>query len=251
MGSPPLFLLDDVPLVDVILLAGDEGRHAAQAMRLRAGERVLVSDGRGALLSCTVRESRPDGLVLRVDERQTVPPPHPALWVVQALPKGERGELAVELMTELGVDEIVPWQAGRSVAQWRGPRAERSVQKWQRTAREAAKQSRRAHLPVITGLASTAEVCELLAERLGLVLHDAASERLASCPLPDADDVLVIVGPEGGIAEDELAAFRAAGAVPVRLGDPVLRTSTAGAAALAVLSVRLGRWAAPNRPAAS
>jgi 16S rRNA (uracil1498-N3)-methyltransferase len=220
VASPPLFLLDDVPLVDVILLAGDEGRHAAQAMRLRAGERVLVSDGQGALLSCTVREPRPDGLVLRVDERRTVPPPHPALWVVQALPKGERGELAVELMTELGVDRIVPWQAARSVAQWRGPRAERSVQKWRRTAREAAKQSRRAYLPTITALASTAEVCELL----------------------DADELVLVVGPEGGIAEDELAAFQAAGALPVRLGDPVLRTSTAGAAALTVLSVRLGRW---------
>jgi 16S rRNA (uracil1498-N3)-methyltransferase len=242
VGRPPLFLLDDLPLDDVVLLGGEEGRHAAQAMRLRTGEPVLLSDGRGTLVSCTVHQPQRDGLLLRVDDRRTVPRPRPAFGVVQALPKGDRGELAVELMTELGVDEIVPWQAGRSVAQWRGPRAERSVQKWQRTAREAAKQSRRAHLPVITGLADTTDVCELLAGRLGLVLHEAASEPLASCPLPDADDVLVIVGPEGGIAEDELAAFQAAGAVPVRLGDPVLRTSTAGAAALAVLSVRLGRW---------
>jgi 16S rRNA (uracil1498-N3)-methyltransferase len=237
-----LFLLADLPVDDVVLLGGEEGRHAAQVMRLRAGEAVLLSDGAGRLLSCTVHEPRRDGLLLRVDQRHTLPRPRPALGVVQGLPKGERGELAVELMTELGVDEIVPWQAGRSVAQWHGPRAERSVQKWQRTARAAAKQSRRAFLPVITGLADTADVCELLAGRVGLVLHDAASEPLATCALPDADDLLLVVGPEGGITEDELARFRAAGAVPVRLGDPVLRTSTAGAAALAVLSVRLGRW---------
>lgn len=242
MGRPPLFLLDDVPLDDVVLLGGDEGRHAAQVMRLRAGERVLLSDGQGALVSCTVREPRPDGLLLRVDERRTVPPPHPAFCVVQALPKGERGELAVELMTELGVDRIVPWQAAHSIAQWRGPRAERSLQKWRRTAREATKQSRRAYLPMITALANTAEVCELLAGRVGLVLHEAANEPLASCRLADGAELVLVIGPEGGIAEDELAAFQVAGVLPVRLGDPVLRTSTAGAAALAVLSVRLGRW---------
>lgn len=242
MGSPPLFLLDDVPLDDVVLLDGEEGRHAAQAMRLRHGEPVLVSDGRGTLLSCTVREPCPDGLLLRVEQRRTVPRPRPALSVVQAVPKGERGERAVELMTELGVDDIVPWQAGRSVAQWRGPRAERSVQKWRRTAREAAKQSRRAYVPAIAPLAGTGEICELLARRPGLVLHEGASAPLAACELPDADQLVLVVGPEGGIAEDELAAFREAGALPVRLGDPVLRTSTAGAAALAVLSVRLGRW---------
>jgi 16S rRNA (uracil1498-N3)-methyltransferase len=234
VGRPPLFLVDDVPLDDVVLLTGEEGRHAARAMRLGADEPVLLSDGHGTLLSCTVREPLPDGLLLRVHTRRTVPRPRPALSVVQ--------ELAVELMTELGVDEIVPWQAGRSVAQWRGPRAERSVHKWRRAAREAAKQSRRSYVPVIAPLADTAEVCELLAERAALVLHDGAGESLASCRLPDADDLVLVVGPEGGIAEDELAAFGVAGARPVRLGESVLRTSTAGAAALAVLSVRLGRW---------
>jgi 16S rRNA (uracil1498-N3)-methyltransferase len=164
------------------------------------------------------------------------------LVVVQALPKGERAEAAVEMMTELGVDEIVPWAAARSVVHWEGARGERAREKWQRTAREAAKQSRRAWIPLVAPLASTAEVAQRLGSATAIVLHEAAAEGLGAVRLPERGDVLVVVGPEGGVAEPELAAFDAAGAVAARLGEPVLRSSTAGAAALAALSVRLGRW---------
>ena len=183
-----------------------------------------------------------DGLRLRVLSRRAVPPAEPRLVVVQALPKGERAELAVELLTELGADEIVPWAAARSIAQWHGPRGEKALAKWRRTAAEAAKQSRRPGCRRSRALASTADVAARLAAGRGLVLHEDAAEPLASAALPDSGDVVVVVGPEGGITDDELAAFTAAGARPVRLGDPVLRTSTAGAAALAALSLRLGRW---------
>ena len=158
MSTPPLFFLDYVPLVDVVLLTGDEGRHAGQVLRVRPGEGLNLSDGRGALLGCVVREVRSDGVVLRVEFRTTVPVPRPRLTVVQALPKGERGELAVATMTELGVDAIVPWQASRCVTQWVGARAAKSLDKWRRTAREAAKQSRRPHVPKLAPLMSTAEV---------------------------------------------------------------------------------------------
>ena len=242
MSTPPLFFLDYVPLVDVVLLTGDEGRHAGQVLRVRPGEGLNLSDGRGALLGCVVREVRSDGVVLRVESRTTVPVPRPRLTVVQALPKGERGELAVATMTELGVDAIVPWQASRWVTQWVGARAAKSLDKWRRTAREAAKQSRRPHVPKLAPLMSTAEVTALLAETSALVLHESADEPLATCALPDVDEFVLVVGPEGGIAEDELAAFASVGARTVRLGSPVLRTSTAGVAALAALSVRLGRW---------
>jgi len=243
VSTPPLFLVDELPSGDVLSLTGDEGRHAARVKRLSVGEPVLVSDGRGSLVECTVAAIRSDGLSLAVTARRSVPLPQPKIVVVQALPKGDRAELAVELLTELGADEIVPWAASRSIVQWLGPRGDRALEKWRRTAREATKQSRRACLPEVSPMASTAEVAARLAGATALVLHEGATTALASVELPDDREVVVVVGPEGGIAPDELDDFTAVGALPVRLGEPVLRTSTAGAAALAVLSARLGRWA--------
>ena len=240
--TPALFLVDDLPDGDVVELGGDEGRHAARVKRLAVGEAVLVSDGRGTVLECAVSAVHDRGLVLAVSARRRVPQPRPRVVVVQALPKGERAELAVEVLTELGVDEIVPWAASRSIVQWLGPRGQRAVEKWRRTAREATKQSRRAWLPEIAPLASTAEVAARLAGATGLVLHEAATDPLAALDVPPERDVVVVVGPEGGISPEELDGFAAVGARAVRLGEPVLRTSTAGAAALAVLSARLGRW---------
>jgi 16S rRNA (uracil1498-N3)-methyltransferase len=242
-ATAPLFLIDALPAGEHALLTGEEGRHAGRVLRVRPGEPVQLSDGRGTVLQCTVDEVRVDGVALRVLARATHAVARPRLVVVQALPKGDRAELAVATMTELGVDEIVPWQAARCVTQWTGERATRSLQRWRRTAREAAKQSRRAFVPEVRDLLSTPDLISRLAGCTGLVLHESAIEPLVACPLPDGADVVVVVGPEGGIDDTELAALTAAGAHPVRLGAPVLRTSTAGAAALAALSVRLGRWA--------
>ncbi len=233
--SRPLFLVDALP-ADTYRLAGAEGRHAATVQRLRTGEELLLSDGAGGIARCVVTGTDRDALDLRVLDVRTEPAPDPRLVVVQALAKGDRGELAVQAMTEVGVDEIVPWQAARSVVQWRGERGARSVDRWRATAREAAKQARRAWLPVVADVATTAAV----AGRATLVLHEDATEPLSAVDLPASGEVVLVVGPEGGIADDELRAF--AGAVPVRLGPTVLRTSTAGVAALAVLSARLGRW---------
>jgi 16S rRNA (uracil1498-N3)-methyltransferase len=243
--TPPLFLLDALATFgagDVVALGGDEGRHAAKVKRMTVGETVLVSDGCGSLATCEVASIRPDGLELRIVELAASPEPDPRLVVVQALPKGDRAELAVEIMTELGVDVIVPWSASRSIAQWSGPRGDKSLVKWRRTAREATKQSRRPRVPEITDLASTAQVATRLAGACALVLHEDAADPLVSTPLAASGDVVVVVGPEGGVSADELAAFAGAGARTVRLGAPVLRTSTAGAAALSVLSHRVGRW---------
>jgi 16S rRNA (uracil1498-N3)-methyltransferase len=232
--TPALFLVDALPSDDRFALTGDEGRHAARVRRLAVGESLVVGDGRGGLASCVVAAVTDAGLELSVTSRRQVPAPSPRLVVVQALPKGDRAELAVETMTELGVDAIVPWAAARSVTQWHGPRGDRALEKWRRTAREAAKQSRRAWVPEVRDPSTPITPT--------FVLHESASVPLASVALPPADEIAVVVGPEGGITEAELSAFSAAGAVAVRLGEPVLRTSTAGAAALAVLSVRLGRW---------
>ena len=240
--TPPLFLVEELPAGDELHLLGDEGRHAARVKRIGVGEAVLVSDGRGGLLECVVGSVLPDGLELDVRARRSVPPPRPQVTIVQALPKGERAELAVEMLTELGADEIVPWAASRSIAQWHGARGDKALERWRRTTREAAKQSRRAWVPDVAPLATTGDIADRLRGVTGLVLHEAAATPLATAPL-GSGNVVVVVGPEGGSTAAELAAFETAGACAVRLGDPVLRTSTAGAAALAVLSLRLGRWA--------
>jgi 16S rRNA (uracil1498-N3)-methyltransferase len=239
--TPPLFLLDTLPDGDPVLVDGDEGRHAATVKRIEVGERVLVGDGRGAVLEATVVSLQPGRLELRVLRRWVEPAADPRLVVVQALPKGDRGELAVELLTELGVDEIVPWRAARCVTQWSGDRGQRAVSKWRRTAREAAKQSRRAWVPTVGEPLDTAGVAARLARASGaLVLHEQATARLADITPPATGELVLVVGPEGGITDAEIRQFGAA--TPVRLGDHVLRTSTAGAAALAALAPRLGRW---------
>jgi 16S rRNA (uracil1498-N3)-methyltransferase len=240
VSTPALFLLDPLPPGDVIVLDGHEGRHAARVKRIRRGEEVLIGDGRGALASCVAETVGADRLTARAVDRRLVPAPDPRVVVVQALPKGERAELAVELLTELGADEIVPWAAARSVVQWTGERVGKALARWRRVVAEAAKQSRRAWVPVVSDLASTSHIAARA--KGALVLHEGAVATLTGAQLPLEGEIMLVVGPEGGIAADELAAFTAAGATPVRLGEPVLRTSTAGAAALAALSVRIGRW---------
>lgn len=240
----PVFLSDLTGLDgDGIVLDGPEGRHAAAVRRLRAGERIDLTDGAGQVAECVVVEVARDSLSAEVLRRYDVPMPQPRLVVVQGLPKGDRGELAVEMMTEVGVDVIVPWAAARCVTQWKGDRAGKALARWRSTAREAGKQARRFHLPEVTEQATTAQVCALLSgAALSLVLHEAATEPLTSFDLPEKGDVVVVVGPEGGVSEDEIAKFRAATAVPALLGPTVLRTSTAGVAAAAVLLARSGRW---------
>lgn len=243
--TAPLFFVEPGALVsEQIVLGGAEGRHAAKVRRLRAGEQVDLADGTGALAHCVITAAGVESLTLTVHERTTAPAPTPSFTVVQALPKGDRGELAVEVLTEVGVDEIVPWQAVRCVTKWTGDRGERSAQRWAAHAREAAKQARRPRVPRVASVASTAQVVDRLrAAELAIVLHEGASDPLATVMLPSAGEVVLVVGPEGGIDESELSAFAAAGASTSRLGPEVLRTSTAGVAALAALLARTSRWA--------
>ena len=231
--SNPVFFCEDLS-GDRLLLGGSEGRHAAAVRRIRVGEVVDLVDGRGTRCTCSVSAVGRDSISCEVSVRVTEPLPAPRLTLVQALAKGGRGELAVELATEVGVDEIVPWAAARSIA-----KADKPLDRWQSTAREAAKQSRRAWFPTLSAPLTTAEVLRLPGALV--VLHEAADARLADFAVP-AGDLVLVVGPEGGISPEELAGFEAAGAAVVRLGHSVLRTSTAGAAAAAVLSARTGRW---------
>ncbi len=244
--SLPVFVvpsLDGAAAGSSIELAGDEGRHAVVVRRIRVGEQVALTDGAGTTAVCTVETTSKSTLTATVHTVSTVQPEHPRVVVVQAIPKGDRGELAVEMLTEIGADVIVPWAASRSVAVWRGERAAKSLAKWRNTAREAAKQSRRAWFPRVEEMASTAEVCTLLRDaELSVVLHEAGAAPVADLEVPVVGDIVLVVGPEGGISDEELAAFATVGARPMRLGSSVLRTSTAGVAAAAALLAKTPRW---------
>lgn len=251
-STPPVFLagpglLDGYGAGDRYVLEGAEARHAGVVQRRRPGERVDVADGAGVRLECVVEGVAPGRLELAVLDRSEEPAPAVRLALAQALAKGDRDERAIEAATELGVDVVVPWRANRSVVVWRGDRAAKSRARWAATVREATKQSRRARTPEIADPVDSKGLALVVRRTVAdggaaLVLHGPAGQALADVGLDGAREVLVVVGPEGGIAEDELALLTAAGARPVRLGPHVLRTSTAGPAALAVLGVRLGRW---------
>lgn len=229
---------------DTVVLTGDEAHHAAAVRRLRVGEAVTVGDGRGAWLSGECEAVSPREVVVRVTERADIAQPRPRIVLVQALAKGDRDELAVQAATELGIDEIVPWQAARCVSRWDAGKAEKGRARWSTIVREASKQAHRAWIPVVAPLASTAALIAYAAASRVVVLEPTASGRLTDLDLDGTDPraVVLVVGPEGGIAPEELAALEHAGASLARLGDTILRTSTAGPAALAVVSAALRRW---------
>ncbi len=226
-----------------ITLRGQEGRHAATVRRLARGEQAYLTDGAGTVVQCVVAATRPGELALTVTDRHFEPRPDPTVSVVQAIPKGERGELAVELLTEIGADVVIPWAAERCVAQWRAERGDRALARWRSTALQAAKQSRRAWLPEVTQQADLPAVARRVSAVALAVLLDAdAGIRLADVDLPSSGEIVLIVGPEGGITPDEQEALAAAGAVGARLGPTVLRASSAGPVAAGIVLSQTARW---------
>ena len=243
-----LFYIDALPDPGALAVVdGDEGFHAATVRRIRPGEHLVLGDGAGGLARCLVERAGRDGLHARVLGRWSVAPGQPAVTVVQALPKSERSELAIELATEAGADAFLAWQAARCVANWQGARIDKGLRRWRAVVRSAARQSRRAHIPSVDGVLSTAALTQRIRDEVSagakvLALHESATDRIADVAVAQADSVMLVVGPEGGIAPDEIAALTDAGAVAVRLGPQVLRTSTAAAVALGALGVLTSRW---------
>lgn len=239
------FLTDDAAGArpgDDVILTGTEAHHAANVRRLRTGETVTVGDGRGVWLEGAATSVSAREVIVRVATRADVPAAEPRLTLVQALAKGDRDELAVQAATELGVDRIVPWQAERSVSRWDG-KVDKALGRWRTIVREAAKQAHRAWVPDVEEPVTTAGLTRLLPAERMLVLEPSAAAALTALDLgADARDLILVVGPEGGVSPAELTALSEAGAEPVRLGTTVLRTSTAGAAGLAVVNAALGRW---------
>jgi len=243
-----LFYAESIPAVGgVAVIDGDEGFHAASVRRLRPGEELVLSDGAGTVADCVVQSADKRSLTARVLAFRTVPLPRPPVTVVQAIPKSERSELAIELATEAGADEFVAWQAQRCVARWDGDRAANGLRRWRAVARSAARQSRRAWIPDVSGPMSTEALCSYLTQQIGagavvLVLHESADVPITEETVAQANSVILLVGPEGGISDSEITALMNAGAVTVRLGPTVLRTSTAAAVALGALGVLTPRW---------
>jgi 16S rRNA (uracil1498-N3)-methyltransferase len=246
--SRALFYVDALPGVGgIAVVDGGEGFHASNVRRIRPGEELDLSDGAGTVAHCVVEEAVKGRLSARVLDVAAVPRPAPVVTVAQALPKSERSELAIELATEAGADGFLAWQAQRCVARWESAaKVDKGLRRWGAVARSAARQSRRAYVPEIEAMVSTAELLTRVPGALTLVLHESATVPLAEIGLADAAAVLLVVGPEGGISDEELGALTAAGARTVRLGPSVLRTSTAAAVALGAIGVLTGRWDLPN-----
>ena len=247
--TPPVFVVPQADLVEasvgtVVRVDGPEGRHAATVRRISAGERVTLVDGHGHRADGTVSSvSGKRAVDVTVETLALEPPPEPRIIAVQALPKGDRGELAVELLTEVGVDAIVPWSAEHCVTQWKGERVERGHRRWADAAHAAGKQARRSRFPEVEALASTAQVVDRVrGAARALVLHESAAAAIGDVVVPSAGEVLIIIGPEGGLSATELEQLTAAGAVAVRMGPTVLRTSSAGIAAVAALLSSSDRW---------
>lgn len=243
-----LFYVDALPAVgELAVVDGDEGFHAANVRRMRPGETLDLSDGAGGVARCVIEDVGKGTLTARVMDRRTISAPTPRITVVQALPKSDRSELAIELATEAGADTFVAWQASRCVARWDGQaRVDKGLRRWRAVARSAARQSRRAYIPTVSGVVSTKELVERIRDTVStpvLVLHESATQPITEVPVAEADSLFLVIGPEGGIADDEIAALSEAGATVVRLGPTVLRTSTAAAVALGALGVLTERWA--------
>jgi 16S rRNA (uracil1498-N3)-methyltransferase len=240
----PLFRFNE-PLVpgQEVQLTGTEGHHAAAVRRMRVGEAIALTDGRGLKARGVVRAVAPKQLTVAVHSVETIESPVVSFTLVQAVAKGDRDELAIQAATELGAGKVVPWQADRSISKWDG-KEEKNRERWQQIVDEAAKQALRPWFPPVTQVQSSKSLAKQISESVGtyLVLDPTSPISLNQVELSSAGEVALIVGPEGGITEAELALFETAGAKRVHLGSGILRTSTAGMAAISVLAAKSGYW---------
>lgn len=239
-----MFLVAELPGGEDAVLDGHEGHHAATVRRMRTGEELVLGDGRGGTARCRITGTGRDRLELLVLERHRQEPRQPRVLLAQALIKGERGERAIEAATEAGVDALLPWRAARCVARWDDERrTQRGLARWRDAAAAAAKQARRSWVPEVSEPVSTGSLVANAAEAAAaVVLHESAAAGLDELALPDTGDLLVVVGPEGGVTPEELDVFAAAGVRPVRLGPEVLRADTAAAVAMGAIGVLTPRW---------
>jgi 16S rRNA (uracil1498-N3)-methyltransferase len=237
-----LFLVDKLEDSNLIEIAGDEAHHAIKVLRITVGEEILISDGAGNWVRASVENIEKKTFTAKVLERGFQPEKSPRLVVVQGLPKSDRVKDAIEILVESGVDLIIPWQADRSISKWR----QDSLDKWQSAAVAATKQSRRFRKPEIIDGLSLSQLLEIESENsVVLVMHESATTKLSevvTSKFSGMSEILIVIGPEGGISDSELAVLEGAGAHIVGLGPEVFRSAHAGGAALSAVSALIGRW---------
>ena len=237
------YLLENLETTQVgaiVTLDGSEGRHASTVSRVRVGEKLAIGNGRGLMLGAEVLTASKDAVELSVTSVEVTKRESPAIVLVQALAKTDRDERAVEACTELGISAVIPWAADRSVSKWEGPKVDKGIARWAAIVREATKQSIRPFLPKVGPHLKSSQLGTALQGMNVLVLDPTGEESLSEVKL-DGRDIALVVGPEGGISEHELTRFEEEGAHIVKMGTNILRTSTAGPAALAILNAKLGR----------
>ena len=237
-----LFLVDKLESSQSIEVAGDEAHHAIKVLRIKLGEEILVSDGAGNWVRAVVENIEKKTFRAKVLERGFQEEKSPRLIVVQGLPKSDRVKDAIEILVESGVDLIIPWQADRSISKWQKD----SLVKWQSAAVAATKQSRRFRKPEIIDGLSLSELLEIESENSAfLVMHESATTKLSevvTSKFAGMSEIIIVIGPEGGISDSELAVLEGAGAHIVGLGPEVFRSAHAGGAALSAVSALIGRW---------
>jgi 16S rRNA (uracil1498-N3)-methyltransferase len=227
---------------DTITLTGDEAHHAARVGRLTVGETTAVGDGNGVVAQATVAAVSGSEVTVTLGSVEHQTRPTPEIWLAQALAKGDRDELAIQASTELGIDRVIPYQASRSISTWSGDKVGKGVARWTKIVTEATKQALRAYVPHVSHPQTTPEVTALAGQCEVVVLDPHATELLSQFRPVGDRPILLVVGPEGGLSPEELSTLEKSGATRRKLGESVLRTSSAGPAALAVLNVTLGRW---------
>lgn len=235
---------------DALTISGAEGRHGAAVVRLKPNEHVFITDQHRHQVLAEVTAAAKQEFTVRLLERpRTAEQRTPQLVLVQALAKGGRDENAVQTCTELGADAIIPWQADRSIVKWSGGKEAKGQAKWLATVHAAVKQSRRPTIPNVEPVVRTTALVQRVKDwaasgSVVLVLHEAEQKSLMQLApsLAAAEQIVLIVGPEGGISDEEITRLRQAGARTALLGPEVVRASTAGPAAIAVLSALTGRW---------
>lgn len=238
----PLFIVDQIPDRGEVVIEGDEAHHASSVVRIKVGERILVTNGYGRRAEVEVSDINKRNIAARIIDLHDIPRPQTTLTVIQALTKGDRARETIELLTEGGATTIVPWAASRSVGQWKEEKD--SLAKWRSWAREATKQSRRSWIPEVTDVRSTSQIKEMLVGHpAAFLFHEGGEEKISRhLAIKPPTDVVIIIGPEGGVSKEEASAFVGAGAKVVVMGGPVFRSAHAGVAALAAIQTGLGIW---------
>lgn len=233
-----LFFVEDLPthIGSIYEFDNEDAHHAVRVLRMAAGEVFMLADGTGAwsqVKAFAVKKKSIEVEVIASGFQEALPT---TITVVQALPKSDRAKEAIELLTEAGVDRIVPWAASRSIG--------KASDKFSVTAREASKQSRRLRIPEVTDIATTAQICEAIAlSDLAIVFHESTDMKLSDCVSShNVAHLLIIIGPEGGITPTEIEEFKAAGAKVALMGRPIVRSAHAGIAAVAAVSALLKVW---------